>query len=74
MRAKHPPDVHQAFAAPVSFAVCCSGKTVDQVWSAIHDSAPVPPSYNSLPLVTFLNSVGVRSLQVLRALPSCVKI
>ena len=50
-----------------------SGKTVDEVWKAIHtasntgpaSAAPggMPPSYESLPLGTLLESLGVMSVE-----------
>ncbi len=51
----------------------CSGKTVDEVWKAIHGAIPnglaaaapggMPPSYESLPLGTLLESLGVMSVE-----------
>ncbi len=51
----------------------CSGKTVDEVWKAIHGAMPngltaaapggMPPSYESLPLGTLLESLGVMSVE-----------
>ena len=52
----------------------CSGKTVDEVWKAIHGAIPngvlsaavpggPPPSYESLPLGTLLESLGVMSVE-----------
>mmetsp|Transcript_2095 Transcript_2095/g.6209 ORF Transcript_2095/g.6209 Transcript_2095/m.6209 type:complete len:205 (-) Transcript_2095:10930-11544(-) len=52
------------FAVPADY----SGKTVDEVWSAIHVSAPAPPSYDSLPLSSFLSHLGVRPVEELQAI------
>lgn len=49
----------------------CSGKTVDEVWQAIHAaqnagagaSAPLPASYESIPLGRLLESMGIMSME-----------
>lgn len=42
---------------------------MDEVWGAIHVMEPAPPSYDSLPLCSFLSSLGVRNIEELQVTP-----